>query len=124
MTFLIDFSIAIIIFLLSFFVISRVKDEENMNTYNGLSEGTITNNLSGNITKPKTKGKVLADRFVRGFTRGFISSALTVGVFTGANYNDLWQWVLVLGLAGVSGGITGALLAIDKFLRWKERVEN
>ena len=66
------------------------------------------------------KAKVLFKRFVRGFVAGFIGSATMIGVFAGQSIQELGEWMFALGIAGIAGGITGGLLALDKELRWKE----
>lgn len=63
---------------------------------------------------------VLLKRFLRGFASGFISSALVVGSFSGQSFDELGNWLIVLAIAGIAGGITGAFLALDKAIRWKE----
>jgi len=63
--------------------------------------------------------KVLIFRFIRGFIAGAVGSMITVGVFAGSGLNDLKQWGILLGVAAISGGITGGLLALDKAIRWK-----
>jgi len=63
--------------------------------------------------------KVLIIRFIRGFIAGAVGSMITVGVFAGSGLNDLKQWGILLGVAAISGGITGGLLALDKAIRWK-----
>ena len=71
----------------------------------------------------KLKAKVLLRRFLRGFVAGFASSAGTVGVFVGSNIRELSQWLMVVAIAGIAGGITGAILSVDKYLRWIEKPE-
>ena len=68
----------------------------------------------------KLKIQVAFIRLVRGFITGAVSSALTIGVFTGTSLNQLGEWLVVLFLAGTTGGIGGLLLAIDKIVRWKD----
>jgi hypothetical protein len=60
-------------------------------------------------------------RGLRGFAAGaFSSMAAIVGVVGSENISelkDLSNWVSILTFAGVTGGITGAVLAIDKYWR-------
>jgi len=63
--------------------------------------------------------KVLIIRFIRGFIAGAVGSMITVGVFAGTNLTDFQQWIGLLGIAAMAGGITGGLLSIDKAIRWK-----
>jgi hypothetical protein len=72
------------------------------------------------INKIKTKAEVIFIRFLRGFVYGFASSASTMGIFSGASLSDLQVWIGLLLISGVAGGITGGLLAVDKYFRWKE----
>lgn len=61
--------------------------------------------------------KILALRFLRGFIAGAVGSMITVGVFAGVSLNDLKQWLILLGISAIAGGITGGLLALDKATR-------
>ena len=62
--------------------------------------------------------KILAIRFLRGFIAGAVGSMITVGVFAGTNLTDFQQWIGLLGIAAMAGGITGGLLALDKAIRF------
>ena len=62
--------------------------------------------------------KVLIIRFIRGFIAGAVGSMITVGVFAGTNLTDFQQWISLLIIAAVAGGITGGLLALDKAIRF------
>jgi hypothetical protein len=59
--------------------------------------------------------KVLLFRFIRGFVAGAVSSMVVIA-FAG----DLSQWLQALGIAAITGGLTGGLLAIDKAVRWEK----
>lgn len=70
---------------------------------------------------PIVKSVVL--RFIRGFVAGAVSVMVTSVAFTSAvnDWHSLSAWMGTLALAGVVGGISGGLLAIDKLTRsWKE----
>ena len=69
--------------------------------------------------------KTIGMRFIRGFYSGAIGSMIIVlagsasGVAPVASWVELSNWINVLGLAGVSGGIIGGLMALDKAIRYK-----
>jgi hypothetical protein len=65
------------------------------------------------------KAKVLFRRFLRGFITGFVGAVVSIGAFAGGDMSELVNWLAVLSIAGLSGGITGGFLALDKALRWK-----
>jgi len=62
----------------------------------------------------------IAKRFSRAFLAGFTASAILIVPGSITNYHDLNDWLFALSLAGIIGGITGLLQAIDKALRYKE----
>lgn len=62
-------------------------------------------------------GKALWLRFLRGGIAGAVS-AMTVLQLTGAkSFEDIKALVYALGVAGITGFITGGLLALDKYIR-------
>ena len=89
---------------------------------------TIEPNVAVEINQNKNmtdlKVKVLFKRFLRGFLAGFVGSAISVGVFTGTGMKDLMDWLAILSIVGLAGGIAGAILSVDKYLRWIEKPEN
>jgi len=62
----------------------------------------------------KTKSVVL--RFLRAFVAGAASTMVTVVPLTGG-WKELGVWLSSLALAGIIGGITGCLMAADKYFR-------
>jgi hypothetical protein len=56
-------------------------------------------------------------RFIRAFVAGAVATMLTVIPLTSGSWNDLGNWLSALGLAGIIGGISGLLMALDKYLR-------
>jgi len=56
-------------------------------------------------------------RFLRGFIAGFVATALTVIAPNITTIPQLGNWLYALLVAGIVGGITGGLLAIDKWFR-------
>lgn len=56
-------------------------------------------------------------RFVRGFVSGAISAMVVIAPNSMNDWSDLSTWLGALTLAGAFGGISGALLALDKFIR-------
>ena len=56
-------------------------------------------------------------RFARGFFAGAVSTMVTVTSTGVGTFADLKTFLGVLALAGIMGGITGSLLALDKYFR-------
>lgn len=59
-------------------------------------------------------------RFLRAFGAGFVASALVVTPSMISNWKDLGGWLSALSIAGIMGGVTGLLQALDKIARWQE----
>ena len=58
-------------------------------------------------------------RFLRGFVAGAVGSMASLVPMVGSSWQELETWLVALGIAGLSGGITGAILAADKYFRSK-----
>ena len=56
-------------------------------------------------------------RFIRGFVSGAISAMVVIAPNSMNDWSDLSTWLGALSLAGIFGGITGVLLAMDKYIR-------
>jgi hypothetical protein len=69
----------------------------------------------------KEKAQVLFERFLRGFVAGGVASAIAVVPNDGMNLDDATAWLFRLILAALTGGITGGLLALDKYFRWTDQ---
>ena len=65
----------------------------------------------------KTKVKIAFFRFVRGAIAGATASMIGLNVVGVSTFVDLQVFLSSLGVAGAFGGITGGLLALDKYLR-------
>ena len=63
--------------------------------------------------------KAILFRFIRGFIAGFVGTAVSLAPFAGNSFNELSDWLFGLAIAGVVGGISGGLLALDKYFRAK-----
>jgi len=63
--------------------------------------------------------QTILKRFGRAFLAGFVSSAVLITPLTITSWQDLGGYVNSLALAGVVGGITGLLQALDKAMRWE-----
>ena len=61
--------------------------------------------------------KILLARFLRGFAAGAISAAAILSPVALQEINDLTRWLVLLLIAVVQGGITGGILALDKYFR-------
>jgi hypothetical protein len=60
--------------------------------------------------------KSLLKRFLRGFVAGAVATTTTI-VITFRDWSDVPSVLSMLGLAALAGGISGAILSIDKYLR-------
>lgn len=69
------------------------------------------------ITNPKSLTFRVLLRFIRGFVAGAIASMATIVIFTGNGWSELKTWLIALSLAGLTGGITGGIMALDKYFR-------
>lgn len=68
----------------------------------------------------RTKITVLARRFARGFAAGAVSAMLLISTADIVGTTELKAWLFRLAISGTVGGITGGLLALDKYFRWKD----
>jgi len=59
----------------------------------------------------------LLKRFVRAFIAGAAASMAVFGTFSGSNWSDVAIWINALALAGIVGGISGLIMAVDKYFR-------
>ena len=65
-------------------------------------------------------GKGVLYRFFRGFIAGAVASMASMTPFMGnGEWKALSTWFAILCFGGISGGITGGILALDKYLREK-----
>lgn len=63
--------------------------------------------------------KVVGLKFVKGFISGFLATAVVIIVPRISNIGELEDWLFSLGLAGIVGGIVGAIQAAYKSITWK-----
>lgn len=69
------------------------------------------------------KAKVIFKRFLKGFISGACASMVTLfGVITKENgiytLADLKLMATTLLFSGLVGGVSGGILAVDKYMRW------
>lgn len=64
-----------------------------------------------------SKGKMIAFRFLRGAISGAVSTMVVIQFAGGNSFADVQAFIASLAVAGVVGGITGGLLALDKYFR-------
>jgi len=70
--------------------------------------------------KLTTLASRVAFRFLRGFIAGAVSTAAAVTGFNGVKqWEDLENALAMLLIAIIIGGVTGGLMAADKFIRDK-----
>jgi uncharacterized membrane protein len=67
------------------------------------------------------KFKVILYRFVRGFVASAVSAMILVIPNSTTSWQDFQTWTTALAIAGMFGGMTGALLALDKFFRFEDK---
>ncbi len=61
--------------------------------------------------------KGLTLRALRAFIAGFLAVAVTISINDVSSWTELGTALMNLTLAGVTGGITAVIMALDKFLR-------
>lgn len=64
------------------------------------------------------KYQVVLNRFVKAFVAGFLSTAASVTLQSAATWTELGTALNALLLAGIIGGISGVLMAAEKWSRW------
>lgn len=62
-------------------------------------------------------GKALFMRFIRGFVAGAFSTMVMINISGVSTFGDLKVFLSALGLSAIIGGISGAIQAVDKFIR-------
>ncbi len=62
-----------------------------------------------------TKGIIM--RFIRGLVSGAVSAMILIAPMGVSSWGDVYGWLNSLAMAGLLGAISGALLAVDKYLR-------
>jgi hypothetical protein len=65
------------------------------------------------------KIKAILIRLLKGFIGGAFGTMATVAITTSANLGELKVQLAILAFAGISGGITGLILAGQKWASWK-----
>lgn len=60
------------------------------------------------------------NRFIKGFLSGAVTSMGLVTLAMPTVWSDVWQILNNLGLAAIFGGLNGLLLALQKYVSWKE----
>lgn len=66
-------------------------------------------------------GKRIALRFARGFAAGAVGAMASVTVADASTWADLGGVLMNLVFALFSGGLSGGILAVDKWLREKQK---
>ena len=67
------------------------------------------------------KLKVILARFLRGFFAGAVASMAAITINQAASWKEVIDIFNSLALSAVIGGISGGILALDKYLRWEEK---
>lgn len=67
-----------------------------------------------------TEIKSVLKRLLKGFIAGAVGSMSIIVIASPANFNEIAILLKALLLAGVGGGISGLLLALQKWASWKE----
>ncbi|MEM5784990.1 MAG: hypothetical protein QW469_00425 [Candidatus Aenigmatarchaeota archaeon] len=66
------------------------------------------------------KAKSILYRFLRGFVAGAVATMTTITIAQAVTWKDVIDILNNLAIAGITGGISGGLLALDKYLRYEE----
>ncbi len=66
------------------------------------------------------KVKSILLRLLKGFISGAFASMGTVAIVTSADLSQLKVQLALLAFAGISGGLTGLIMAGQKWASWKE----
>lgn len=69
-----------------------------------------------------TKIKAVLKRLLKGFLSGAFASMATVAIVTSADLSQLKVQLALLAFAGISGGITGLIMAGQKWSSWKDEI--
>lgn len=69
-----------------------------------------------------TKIKAILMRLLKGFIGGAFGSMATVIITTSADLSQLKTQLVLLAFAGISGGITGLIMAGQKWASWKDEI--
>lgn len=68
-----------------------------------------------------SKFKIVAKRFLKGFIGSGIASIVVIASSVpGATFKELEAWVSLMAITFIIGGISGAILATDKFINYKK----
>lgn len=61
--------------------------------------------------------KALLLRFARAFIAGAVGNMVVMLGFTANSWNDVGVWIAALTMSGIVGGISGLIMALDKYFR-------
>jgi len=61
--------------------------------------------------------KIIFARFLRGFVAGAVGAVALLSPAAIQDFKNLTSWLTLLLIAVIQGGITGGILALDKYLR-------
>lgn len=64
-----------------------------------------------------SKTKSVLFRFLRGVIAGAVSTMILIQYNGGQSFSDVHAFLYSLAVAGIAGGVTGGLLALDKYFR-------
>jgi len=68
------------------------------------------------------KNKSIINRFIKGAIAGAVSSMILVTTQIPQTWTDIHSTLNALAIAGVSGAVTGLLLALQKWVSWEDEV--
>ena len=66
------------------------------------------------------KQKSILNRFIKAFVGGATSAMVLVPACSQFDWTTLMAWINLLLLAGMGGGISGFILAIQKYVSWED----
>jgi len=61
--------------------------------------------------------KSVSLRFLRAFLAGAVSNLIILAPFSGNSWKDVGTWIAALTLSATVGGVTGVIMAADKYFR-------
>jgi len=69
---------------------------------------------------PSQKARSIINRFTKAFVSGAFSALGLITLATPANWTEVPQLLSMISLAAVYGGLTGIIMAGQKWYSWKE----
>ena len=68
--------------------------------------------------------KALLLRFIRGFIAGAVAAMATITISQVTSWQAVIDVLNNLAISAIIGGLSGGILALDKYFRWEDSQEN